>query len=186
MVPLGAGAAPMLPAPNTDTTDRRRVVSACETRFVHDEIDQLAVTCPVDLGVSGWRTITQVEVDTHARTTGDAQWIHNDPERAVRESPFGGPVVQGFLLLALLTELSSGLTFPQIGPVQMMVNYGFDRIRFVRPVPVGASVRLAGSLAAVERRGADRAVLALDVELEVDDEVDRPAVVARWLFLAQS
>lgn len=136
------------------------------------------------MGVSGWRTITQDEVDVHARTTGDAQWIHNDPERAVRESPFGGPVVQGFLLLALLTELSSGLTFPDVGPVQMMVNYGFDRVRFTRPVPVGSSVSLNGTLSGVERRGPDRAVISVDVELDVDDDVDRPAVVATWLFLA--
>jgi acyl dehydratase len=149
-----------------------------------DTFDALAAACPVDLGSSGWRTVTQAEVDAHAATTGDAQWIHNDPERARRESPFGGPVVQGFLLLALLTELSSGLTFPDVGPVALMVNYGFDRVRFVRPVPVGASVRLRGRLAEVARREGDRAVLAVDVELEVDDDVGRPAVVARWLFLA--
>lgn len=148
-------------------------------------LEALAASCPVDLGASAWRVVTQLEVDDHARTTGDAQWIHNDPERAARESPFGGPVVQGFFLLALLTELSSGLTFPSFGPVQLMVNYGFDRVRFVRPVPVGAAVRLTGSLSGVEQRGADRAVLAVDVELRVDDDVDRPALVARWLFLTQ-
>lgn len=147
--------------------------------------DTLAADLPIDLGASGWRVVSQSEVDAHAHTTGDAQWIHNDPERAVRESPFGGPVVQGFFLLSLLTELSSGLTFPPFGPVQLMVNYGFDRVRFVRPVPVGAAVRLVGSLGALERRGADRAVLAVDIELEVDDEGDRPALAARWLFLTQ-
>ncbi len=146
---------------------------------------ELAARCPFDMGVSNWRVVTQEQVDVHARTSGDAQWIHNDPERAVRESPFGGPVVQGFLLLALLTELSSGLTFPPVGPVTAMVNYGFDRVRFVRPVPVGSRVRLRGNLSSVESRGEDRAVLAVDVEVDVDDGIDAPAVVARWLFLVQ-
>ncbi len=138
----------------------------------------------MELGESPARTVTQEQVDTHARTTGDAQWIHNDPERARRESPFGGPVVQGFFLLSLLTELSSGLTFPDLGPVTMMVNYGFDRVRFVRTVPVGSAVRLRGTLVDVERRSPDRAILSVDVEL-VGDDVDGPAVAARWLFLAQ-
>ena len=107
--------------------------------------DELAAACPVDLGTSDPLEITQDMVDTHAGTTGDAQWIHNDPDRARRESPFGGPVVQGFLLLAVLTRLSAGLTFPPFGPVALLVNYGFDRVRFVRAVPVGASVRMSGA-----------------------------------------
>ena len=150
-----------------------------------DTFEALAAACPVELGSSDWRPITQAEVDAHAATTGDAQWIHNDPGRAQLESPFGGPIVQGFFLLSTFTELSSGLTFPDVGPVELMVNYGFDRLRFVRPVPVGAAVRLRGRLARVERRDGGRAVLSVDVELEVDDDVDRPAVAGRWLFLAQ-
>ena len=86
-----------------------------------DTFGALAARCPVDLGSSGWRAVTQEQVDEHAATTGDAQWIHNDPERARRESPFGGPVVQGFLLLALLTDLSSGGELPDVGAVGRMV-----------------------------------------------------------------
>jgi acyl dehydratase len=152
------------------------------------DLSELSEACPLDLGESGPRLVTQEMVDVHAATTGDAQWIHNDPERARRESPFGGPIAQGFLLLALLTDLSSGLTFPSYGPVTMLVNYGFDRIRFVRPVPVGAEVRLAGTLESVTKRGDGRAVLSVDCELRTGDpgEGTDPvvAVVARWLFLA--
>jgi acyl dehydratase len=151
-------------------------------------LDALCDACPVDLGTSAALVITQEMVDTHAVTTGDAQWIHNDPERARAESPFGGPIVQGFLLLALLTRLSSELTFPEFGPVEMLVNYGFDRVRFVQPVPVGAAVVLTGSLVEVQRRAEDRAVLAIDVELTVVSGSGvapaRPSLAATWLFLA--
>jgi len=143
-------------------------------------LEDLAERCPLDLGTSDAVVITQEMVDTHAATTGDAQWIHNDPERARRESPFGGPIAQGFLLTALLTQLSSGLTFPPMGPVAMMVNYGFDRVRFLSPVPVGASVALHGTLAEVRPRSEGTAVLAVDVELVTDGTV---TVAARWLFL---
>ncbi len=146
-------------------------------------VEELADQLPIELGRSEPVVIDQQMVDVHADTTGDAQWIHNDPERARRESPFGGPVVQGFLLLSLLTRLSSGLRFPEYGGVQMLVNYGFDRVRFVEPVPVGASVRLTGRLVEVRPRGDGSGVLGVDVELHVDG-TSSPAVVARWLFLA--
>lgn len=148
--------------------------------------EELAASCPIDLGHSDGLTITQEMVDIHAATTGDAQWIHNDPERARRESPFGGPVVQGFLLLSLLTRLSSGLTFPDLGPVLLMVNYGFDRVRFLRPVPVGGSVRMFATLAEVRVRDDGNAVLSVDVEI-VESPAGSPRdplLVARWLFLA--
>jgi acyl dehydratase len=149
-------------------------------------LEVLAAAVPVELGSSDALVITQEMVDTHAATTGDAQWIHNDPERARRESPFGAPIVQGFLLLALLTRLSSALAFPSYGPITMLVNYGFDRVRFVGPVPVGESVRLHGTLAQVRRRADGSAVLAIDVELRRvgagNDEA--VALAARWLFLA--
>lgn len=146
-------------------------------------IGDLSAAVPLDLGSSSPLRITQEMVDTHAATTGDAQWIHNDPERARRESPFGGPVVQGFLLLAVLTRLSSDLRFPDFGPVAMLVNYGFDRVRFVRAVPVGSAVVLHGTLSSVRARDDGSAVLAVDVELQVEGE-GTAAVAARWLFLA--
>ena len=124
-------------------------------------------------------------VDAHAATTGDAQWIHNDPERARAESPFGGPVVQGFLLLSLLTAHGAALRIPDAGEVSMLVNYGFDRVRFVAPVAVGAAVSVRGTLAEVRPKGDERAVVVFDVTMQarVDDAEPFDAVVARWCFL---
>jgi acyl dehydratase len=138
-----------------------------------------------DLGASVPRVIDQAMVDAHAATTGDAQWIHNDPERARAESPFGGPVVQGFLLLSLLTAHGAALRLPDAGNVSMLVNYGFDRVRFVAPVPVGAAVHACGTLAEVRPKDTARAVVAFDVTMQAQVGVDAPfdAVVARWCFL---
>lgn len=124
-------------------------------------------------------------VDAHAATTGDAQWIHNDPGRARREGPFGGPVVQGFLLLSLLTRHGAALRIPEAGPIAMSVNYGFDRVRFVAPVPVGATVRVRGRLADVRPKGPDRAVVGLDVVMEAraGDAEPVDVVLARWCFM---
>lgn len=149
--------------------------------------EELDAQLPVDLGRSEVVVVTQEMVDVHADTTGDAQWIHNDPERARRESPFGGPVVQGFLLMSLFTQLSAGLRFPAFGPVAMLVNYGFDRVRFIRTVPVDSQVWMRATLDDVRPRDDGAAVLSVQVELHTgapDGELGPPAAVARWLFLA--
>ncbi len=145
--------------------------------------EPLAASIGSELGESEPQTIDQQMVDAHAATTGDAQWIHNDPERARRESPFGGPIAQGFLLLSLLTAHSAQLTFPVFGPVRMLVNYGFDRVRFVRPVPVGAAVAIRAQLGDVRPKPDGTAVLAVDLEM-FSSTGSGPVLVARWLFLA--
>jgi acyl dehydratase len=68
----------------------------------------------------------------------------------------------------------------------MLVNYGFDRVRFLQAVPVGSSVRLSGSLVEVRERTDASAVLSIDVQLTCEPDLQAgPALVARWLFLAQ-
>ncbi len=99
------------------------------------------------LGHSWWRTITQADVDTFARLTGDGQWIHLDVERAAA-GPFGGTIVYGYLTLSLAT-----LFLDQVVTVEgagLVLNYGSNRVRYPSPVPVGSKVRAEVTLAAVE------------------------------------
>lgn len=147
-----------------------------------DALEALGRRVGDELGLSEWLPIDQATVDRHAENSGDAQWIHNDPERAAAEGPFGGPIAQGFLLLSLFTALAEQ-ALPPIDGVVYLVNYGFERVRFVRPVLVGDRVRLRLSLAELRAKGDGRWVVELDAELESERDA-RPVVVARWLFLA--
>lgn len=147
-----------------------------------DVVEELSSRVGHELGRSGWTTIDQGMVDRHADDTGDAQWIHNDPARAAAEGPFGGPIAQGFLLLSLFTALAEQ-ALPKAQGLGYLVNYGFDRVRFVRPVRVGDAVRLRVRLADVSQNPGGRWIVALDAELESREAADA-AVVARWLFLA--
>ncbi|ELR11545.1 MaoClike dehydratase domain containing protein [Acanthamoeba castellanii str. Neff] len=79
-------------------------------------------------------------VNTFADATCDWQWIHTEPERAKKESPFGGPVAHGFLTLSLAPFLNAE-AIPRLEGVKMGVNYGLNKVRFIAPVHVGASVR---------------------------------------------
>ena len=99
------------------------------------------------LGHSTWRRISQDEVDTFAKLTGDEQWIHVDPERAA-SGPFGATVAHGYFTLALSTiALDEVLTVSGAG---LVLNYGSDRVRYPAPVRVGSRVRALVELAAVK------------------------------------
>ncbi len=129
-----------------------------------------------DLGYSDWMEITQERVDTFADATDDHQWIHTDPERA-KDGPFGGPIAHGFLTLSLLIPLWTQLL--EVEGVGTKVNYGLDKVRFVSPVPVGARIRLTGTVAEViEVAGGYQ--LVVDVTIETEGGT-KPAVVARSL-----
>jgi acyl dehydratase len=100
------------------------------------------------LGYSDWLTVTQERVDQFAEATGDFQWIHVDPERARKESPFGGPIAHGYLTLSLAPVMLPMVV--QTTGFKMGVNYGCNRVRFTAPVPVGANLRLGVKLLSVD------------------------------------
>ena len=89
--------------------------------------------------VSRWLVVDQARIDAFAKVTEDEQFIHVDPKRAA-ETAFGGTVAHGFLTLSLLSAMAYS-ALPRIEGAAHGVNYGFDRVRFVRPVPSGSRVR---------------------------------------------
>jgi acyl dehydratase len=100
------------------------------------------------LGYSEWMAITQERVNQFAEATGDFQWIHVDPERAEKESPFGGPIAHGYLTLSLAPVMMPMVV--QTTGFTMGVNYGCNKVRFMSPVPVGANLRLGVKLLSVD------------------------------------
>ncbi len=141
---------------------------------------QLATLIGKELGVSDWFAIDQQRVNDFADVTLDHQFIHVDPERA-RATPFKGTIAHGFLTLSLLVHLC--LPFiPEPSHRELVVNYGFDKIRFVAPVRTGKRIRARGVLGAVEERKPGQILLRVDVTVEIEGE-DKPALVAEWLSL---
>jgi acyl dehydratase len=131
-----------------------------------------------ELGVSDWHRVTQDEVDLFAKATHDHQWIHVDPERCKRESPFGGPIAHGYYTIALAPTLLAQVLSVQ--GVRMGVNYGLNKMRLPSPVPVGSRVRLRATLAGYEAiAGGGSATIALS--FEVEDQA-KPACVAEVIY----
>ena len=90
--------------------------------------------------VSRWFPITQGRIDAFAKATEDRYFIHTDPERARAETPWGGTIAHGFLTASLLSAMAYDAV-PRVAEARHGVNYGFDRLRFVAPVPTGSNVR---------------------------------------------
>ncbi|HLJ15761.1 MAG TPA: MaoC family dehydratase [Bryobacteraceae bacterium] len=141
-------------------------------------IDELKSQIGREAGVSEWLAITQDRINRFADLTGDHQWIHVDPERARRESPFGATVAHGFLTLSLLPMLIHQAI--QIrGDFKLTVNYGFNRLRFTGPVPAGCRIRACITPQAVKEI-ADSYEVQWAVTVEVENR-EKPALVAEWL-----
>jgi acyl dehydratase len=144
-------------------------------------IDELQASIGREAGVSDWLTVTQELIDGFAALTGDQQWIHVDPERARRESPFGTTVAHGFLTVALLSRLVSQAVNVQIES-KMRINYGFNRLRFPAPVLAGSRIRAHVTPTAI--REIDGGVeIAWGVTVEIENQ-PKPALAAEWLVRA--
>lgn len=131
-----------------------------------------------EVGVSRWITVDQARIDAFAKITEDEQFIHVDPERA-RATPFGGTIAHGFLTLSLASAMSYDAVAPLEGVV-MGVNYGFDKLRFLAPVPAGSRVRGRFKLLSAEDKGGGRWLLKHELTVEIEGG-DKPALIAEWL-----
>ncbi|HJT94023.1 MAG TPA: MaoC family dehydratase [Mycobacterium sp.] len=128
------------------------------------------------LGPTDWLEVTQDRVNLFADATDDHQWIHVDPERAA-DGPFGGPIAHGLLTLSLLPHFTHQLY--TVDNVAMAINYGFNKVRFITPVRVGAKIRARAEIAKVDQLdGAVQATVAITVEIEGSE---KPAAVAEFI-----
>jgi acyl dehydratase len=135
-------------------------------------LDDFASAAGTELGPTDWTLVDQQRVNMFADATDDHQWIHVDPDRAA-EGPFGGTIAHGLLTLSLLPRFMHQLY--EVDNVTMAVNYGFNKVRFITPVPVGKRVRAKAVISDVDTL--DTALQAtVTTTMEVEG-ADKPAVV---------
>ncbi len=150
---------------------------------IADLLPGLAALRGRNLGVSGWKRIDQADIDEFSALTGDAGPIHNNPTEAARIAPYGGTIVQGFMMLSCLTGFAKNLRLPQDG-IAFRLNYGFDRVRIIAPVPVGSRIRGSFRLKDLVAKGTGAALMTIEATVEVEGG-DKPALVADWLAYLQ-
>ena len=134
-----------------------------------------------DFGLSRGMRIDQSRIDRFAECSGDDQWIHVDVQRA-RTSPVGHTSAHGMLLLSLVTKAQYDVrVFPE--DAAHILNYGFDKVRFLAPVPAGSSVVIRVELTEVESKGPGRTLLRCRNTAYLESAPDRPVMVADSLAM---
>jgi acyl dehydratase len=145
------------------------------TTIAPGELGRLVDT---ELGISDWFEVTQSRIDAFADATNDHQFVHVDVARA-RETPFGGTIAHGLLTLSLIVPLCIDFV-PKLTGTRILLNYGFNRVRFPTYVRSGKRIRARAVLTAVDARSATEYLLTIGVTIEVEGET-KPALVAEWL-----
>ncbi|NQU84563.1 MAG: MaoC family dehydratase [Mariniphaga sp.] len=118
-----------------------------------------------EIGVSDYLTITQEQIDKFADATLDYQWIHVDPERAKKESPFKNTIAHGYLTLSLLAYFWNAIV--EVRNYKMLVNYSIDNLKFKQAVVAGSAIRARVWLNDIKNlRGITRAQMKIIVDIE--------------------
>jgi len=147
--------------------------------LVLKSFDDLKDFVGCEINVTDWFEITQDRILKFAEATEDRQWIHLDPARAKRESPYGATIAHGFLTLSLLSDLSQQALQIQNG-VGMIVNYGLNRVRFVSPVRAGSNIRARIVLQSLKDVPPDGVEGVFNATVELENS-DKPCCVAEWV-----
>ncbi|MEP3892109.1 MAG: MaoC family dehydratase [Hellea sp.] len=131
-----------------------------------------------EIGTSEWITVDQDRINVFADVTEDHQFIHINEDMA-KMTPFGGTIAHGFLTLSLLSKFSEGAGLVIEG-VKMGVNYGFEKVRFLAPVPSGSKVRGRFTLKSAAEKKPGQHLLTYEVTVDIEG-ADKPALIADWL-----
>ena len=134
-----------------------------------------------EVGCSDWLVVEQSMITTFAELTGDVYFIHVDPEKA-KETPFGTTIAHGFLTMSMLAHFARE-SLPMVEGVEMSVNYGLDKVRFIEPVKCGARIRGRFTVLSVDDSKPGRRMTTLAARVEIEG-VERPALTAEWQSIA--
>ena len=144
------------------------------TPTAFNSLDDVRSHVGQEVFLTDWVLITQERINQFAQATGDFQWIHVDPERAAKSSPFGSTIAHGFLTLSLLGKFyEDHLSLPFC---EMGINYGLNKVRFTQPVRVNSQVRGRFVLSKLEDISGG-IQMTFNVLIEIEG-LDKPACVA--------
>jgi acyl dehydratase len=150
---------------------------------VLESLESLKLHTGEELGVSDWLAVTQERVNAFSETTEDRQWVHIDPDRTKRESPYHATIAHGFLTLSLISHFMKQAV--ELRGLRMAINYGLNRVRFTSPVIVGTRIRARFTLQSLKDiAGGVEAIynVAIESESAKNEAAAKPCCVAEWVI----
>lgn len=125
------------------------------------------------------RTITEADIVLHAGQTGDFFPHHVDAEWAATQ-PAGARIAHGTLILAVAVGMTAGDINPR------SISYGYDRIRFVRPVLIGDTITVTAEITATRlHRARPDQVGHVDEQVSVTNQRGETVLVLTHLYLIE-
>lgn len=140
-------------------------------------LDGIRAAKGTHLGTSAWHDVTQERVSAFAAATDDPERIHLDTDVA-QTAGLPGTIAHGLYTLSLGPGFLSELL--TVEDVAYPLNYGFDKVRWLAPVPTGSRVRMTADL--IDLREIPGGVLLHVNQVFHQEGVDRPVCVAESLF----
>ncbi len=153
---------------------------------MHNPMDLMKDRIGHKLGASRWFDVDQALITQYSASTLDEDPMHLDPEWSRANTPFDGTVAAGFWTTSMLITMSHDIGFiDEFGRQSAhfyALNYGFNHMRLIAPVPVGKRIRGHMSLKDLQDRGDGKYLFVIDVVVEIEGE-EKPALVAEWLAM---
>ena len=122
-----------------------------------------------EIGLTDWLDIDQMQVNIFGEVTRWPTWMHNDRDRAARESPYGGTIIHGFFLVSLVTNFVRTVG---VNPIygSYSLNYGMDKVRILKPVVIGEGIRVRDRITLMDVKDKDdgKKLLKTAHRIEVD------------------
>lgn len=131
------------------------------------------------IGSSKWQIIDQTLINKFAQLSQDFNFIHTCPIEA-KNTKFGGTIAHGFLSLSLLSKFAKE-ALPRFDESYLVLNYGFDKIRFMQYIKVGSRIRANFTLNKYDSRLSECIFIYYDVIIEIEN-CKKPALKARWIM----
>ena len=135
---------------------------------------------------SKWILVDQAMIDRFAEATLDPDPMHIDPEWCAQNSPFGQTIAFGFLTMSLLTNLMQDIIQYEREDRQegdgIPINYGFNKVRLIAPVPVNSRIRLFIRSTNSVEKAPGQTVQTMELEVQIEGK-EKPALVAEWLAM---
>ena len=124
------------------------------------------------------RTITEADIVAHAGQTGDFFPHHMDAEWCATQD-FRKRMAHGTLVFSV----GVGMTASTINPRSM--SYGYDRLRFIKPVFINDTIRVAATITE-KRDHPRRATHGFVVErVEIANQSGEPVLACEHLYLVE-
>ena len=144
-----------------------------------DYKDQAQLNTLISDDYSEWSAplaVTQSMIDAYAELSGDNLWIHVDPERCAKYSPFKTTIAHGFLILSLLPKMRTGEDVTQqVSGYKQVMNYGSNKLRFMQPVPVNSDIHARNKVISIEV-SEHKTVVTLETQVQIVG-ADKPSLV---------